>query len=112
MAQAIAVSHNGKISAELSENQILSITVSFPVQFGSFKLITNFVDKNASNVNNDLQKSPLYQDSMPDDVEDNANNHLDADIVEENFSAPEEESIEALEEFEECEETDSNEDTI
>ena len=112
MAQAIAVSHNGKISAELSENQILSITVSFPVQFGSFKLITNFVDKNASNVNNGLQKTAASQNIIPEDVEDDANDHSDTDIIEGDFSAPEGEGVEALEEFAECEETDSNEDTI
>ena len=112
MAQAIAVSHNGKISAELSENQILSITVSFPVQFGSFKLITNFVDKNASNVNNGLQKTAASQNIIPEDVEDDANDHSDTDIVEGDFSAPEGEGVEALEEFAGCEETDSNEDTI
>ena len=57
MAQAITLSHNGKISAELSEDKVLSICASFPVQFGSFKLITNFADKNSSNANNSLQNT-------------------------------------------------------
>ena len=57
MAQAITLSHNGKISADLSDDKVLSISASFPVQFGSFKLITNLVDKNARNVNNTSQIS-------------------------------------------------------
>ena len=55
MAQAIVASHNGKISAELSDSGILSISASFPTQYGSFKLITNFTEKQPRNVNNNLQ---------------------------------------------------------
>ena len=55
MAQAIVASHNGKISAELSDSGILSISASFPTQYGSFKLITNFAEKQPRNVNNNLQ---------------------------------------------------------
>ena len=57
MAQAIVTSHNGKISAELSDNDILSISASFPTQYGSFKLITNFVEKQPKNVNSNSQNS-------------------------------------------------------
>ncbi len=62
MAQAITLSHNGKITADLSDDKILSISVSLPVQYGSFKLITNYGDKKPKNVNIDLQRSPFVED--------------------------------------------------
>ena len=55
MAQAIVTSHNGKISAELSDNKVLTISASFPTQYGSFKLITNFAEKQPKNANNSSQ---------------------------------------------------------
>lgn len=61
-AQAIVLSHNGKISAELSKDKVLSISASFPIQFGSFKLITNFVDKTPKNANNSLQKTSVSEE--------------------------------------------------
>jgi K+-sensing histidine kinase KdpD len=61
-AQAIVLSHNGRISAELSKDKVLSISASFPIQFGSFKLITNFVDKTPKNANNDLQKNSVSEE--------------------------------------------------
>ncbi len=60
-AQAIVLSHNGKISAELTRDKMLSISASFPVQYGSFKLITNFVDKTPKNANNDLQNEGVSE---------------------------------------------------
>lgn len=57
MAQAIVTSHNGRIYAELSDDHILSISASFPTQYGSFKLITNFVEKQPKNVNNNSQNN-------------------------------------------------------
>ena len=57
MAQAIAVSHNGKIIADLSDDKTLSISASFPTQYGSFRLITNFVEKQPKNVNNTSHNS-------------------------------------------------------
>ncbi len=55
MAQAIVTSHNGRIYAELSDDHILSISASFPTQYGSFRLITNFAEKQPKNVNNNSQ---------------------------------------------------------
>ena len=60
-AQAIVISHNGKISAELSKDKVLSISASFPVQYGSFKLITNFVEKMPKNANNNLHKQDFTE---------------------------------------------------
>lgn len=62
MAQAIVTSHNGKISAELSEDKVLSISASFPTQYGSFRLITNFVEKQPKNVNNNSQNSKISKE--------------------------------------------------
>lgn len=58
-AQAIVHSHNGKISADLSPDKILSISASFPTQFGSFRLITNLGDKTPKNVNNNSQNDDV-----------------------------------------------------
>jgi hypothetical protein len=63
MAQAIVTSHNGKISAELSEDKVLSISASFPTQYGSFRLITNFVEKQPKNVNNNSQNSKISKEN-------------------------------------------------
>ena len=67
MAQAIVASHNGKISAELSDNDILSISASFPTQYGSFKLITNFVEKQPRNTNSNLQNTQNIEKSKAQD---------------------------------------------
>ena len=61
MAQAIVVSHNGKIYAELDEHKTLSISASFPTQYGSFRLITNFVEKQPKNANNSSQNKEILQ---------------------------------------------------
>lgn len=70
MAQAIVISHNGKISAELSENHVLSISAAFPIQYGSFKLITNFVDKTIKNANNSSQNQNNSSENALDDETD------------------------------------------
>lgn len=57
MAQAIVLSHNGKIFAELSDDRILSISASFPTNYGSFRLITGLSEKQPKNVNNSSQNS-------------------------------------------------------
>ena len=66
MAQAIVTSHNGKISAELSDDKVLSISASFPTQYGSFRLITNFVERQPKNVNNSSQNSKIPKEDMGD----------------------------------------------
>jgi hypothetical protein len=66
MAQAIVTSHNGKISAELSDDKVLSISASFPTQYGSFRLITNFVEKQPKNVNNSSQNSKISKEDIGD----------------------------------------------
>ncbi len=91
MAQAIVSSHNGKIYAELSDDHILSISASFPTQYGSFRLITNFVERQPKNTNNSLQNTRYSTkdttDSekdiaekgsidLPEDIGDNNNEHL------------------------------------
>ncbi len=62
-AQAIVNSHNGKISADLSSDKILSISASFPTQFGSFRLTTNFGDKSTRNVNNNFQNATILNEN-------------------------------------------------
>ena len=62
MAQAIVSSHNGKIYAELSEDKVLSISASFPTQYGSFRLITNFVERQPKNVNNSSQSDRVSKE--------------------------------------------------
>jgi signal transduction histidine kinase len=64
MAQAIVLSHNGKIGAELSDNKVLSISATFPVQYGSFKLITNFADKKPKDANNSLQNGDVFDENL------------------------------------------------
>lgn len=66
MAQAIVSSHNGKIYAELSEDNVLSISASFPTQYGSFRLITNFVERQPKNVNNSLQNDRVSKEDKKD----------------------------------------------
>jgi hypothetical protein len=58
------LSHNGKISAELSDDKVLSISATFPVQYGSFKLITNFVDKKPKDANNSLQNGDVFDENL------------------------------------------------
>ena len=64
MAQAIVTSHNGKIYAELSEDKVLSISASFPTQYGSFRLITNFVEKQPKNANNSSQNNRISKEDI------------------------------------------------
>ena len=61
MAQAIVISHNGKIYAELDEHKTLSISASFPTQYGSFRLITNFAERQPKNANNSSQNKEILQ---------------------------------------------------
>ena len=100
MAQAIVLSHNGKIGAELSDDKVLSISATFPVQYGSFKLITNFVDKKPKDANNSLQNEDIFDKSeMPEEMNENEistefdKNELEAEIGEnEDHHLTEEES--------------------
>lgn len=68
-AQAIVNSHNGKISAELSSDKVLSISASFPTQYGSFKLITNFGEKIPKNDNTSLQKQEISEETTSEEQE-------------------------------------------
>ena len=72
MAQAIVVSHNGKISADLSDDKVLTISASFPTQYGSFKLITNFAEKQPKNVNNNSQSKEHSTSQMKSDKEESS----------------------------------------
>ena len=72
MAQAIAVSHNGKISADLSDDKVLTISASFPTQYGSFKLITNFTEKQPKNVNNSSQNKENSTTQKKNNKEENS----------------------------------------
>ena len=74
MAQAIVLSHNGKITADLSDDKVLSISATFPIQYGSFRLITNFVDKKPKDANNSLQNEDvLDENEMNTEIEENEN---------------------------------------
>ncbi len=83
MAQAIVLSHNGKITSELSPEQILSISITFPVQYGSFKLITNFADKKPKDANNSLQNEDIFdENTMPEEMDENENLQILAEEAE------------------------------
>ncbi len=84
MAQAITLSHNGKISAELSEDHVLSISASFPIQYGSFKLITNFVDKTSKNANLSSQNTKDITKTSISNIEDY--NDINAPEMDESLS--------------------------
>lgn len=69
-AQAIVLSHEGKISADLSHSGILSISASFPIKYGSFSLSTGFVEKIVKNANNTLQNARIFKDKSADNETD------------------------------------------
>jgi signal transduction histidine kinase len=106
MAQAIVTSHNGKIYAELGDDKVLRISASFPTQYGSFRLITNFVEKQPKNVNNSSQNdnhsAPISKTPVENDIAKNNNAPiLDDEIAEkipEESIAPDEPFDSVLEE--------------
>ena len=90
MAQAIVTSHNGKIYADLDDDQVLKISASFPTQYGSFRLITNFGEKQPKNVNNSSQdkdiSKPMSEIPENDDIAENdMEEALDEKITKELF---------------------------
>ena len=95
MAQAIVTSHNGKIFAELSDDQVLDISVSFPTQYGSFRLITNFTEKSSKNTNNTLQNSGFSEQISHTDC---TNNSSEEDTNAEPISLDEDEVIPKIDE--------------
>ncbi len=71
-AQAIVLSHEGKIAADLSEGGVLTISASFPMKYGSFSLTTNFAEEIVKNVNNTLQNSKIFKKKQLEENESNA----------------------------------------
>jgi hypothetical protein len=87
---------------------VLDISVSFPTQYGSFRLITNFTEKSSKNTNNTLQNSGFSEQISHTDC---TNNSSEEDTNVEPISLDEGEVIPKIDE-EEAHTNEENEDAF